>query len=141
MPWELQITNYELRNTKHGSGEISRAAYIAKSATDAPPVPGEKPAVIDRRYRTNSGGEDAAATEEREMMREYIRQLFSESGEASFGRTGSFLGLVLGSGWISFLVWTTHHLPDLQGLTIFISTLYGLSKTGETVQRVMGKKE
>jgi len=75
-----------------------------------------------------------------ETMREYIKQLFSESGEASFGRTGSFLGLVLGSGWVSFLVWTTHHLPDLQGLTVFISTLYGLSKTGETVQRVIGKK-
>jgi hypothetical protein len=81
-----------------------------------------------------------AAASER-TMREYIKQLFSESGEASFGRTGSFLGLVLGSGWVSFLVWTTHHLPDLQGLTIFISTLYGLSKTGETVQRVIGKKQ
>ena len=65
-------------------------------------------------------------------MREYIKQLFSESGTASFGRTGSFIGLVL--------VWTTHRLPDLQGLTVFISTLYGLSKTGETVQRVIGKK-
>lgn len=74
-------------------------------------------------------------------MRQYIRQLFSESGEASFGRTGSFFGLVLGGGWVSYLVWTTHHLPDLQGLTVFISTLYGLSKTGETVQRVAGKKD
>ena len=73
-------------------------------------------------------------------MREYVKQLFSEGGEASFGRTGSFLGLILAGGGVSFLVWTTHHLPDLQGLTVFISTLYGLSKTGETVQRVMGKK-
>ena len=76
-----------------------------------------------------------------QTMREYIKQLFSESGEASFGRTGSFFGLVLGGGWVSFLVWTTHHLPDLQGLTVFISTLYGLSKTGETVRRVVGKKD
>jgi hypothetical protein len=83
---------------------------------------------VDRRYKEKT-------------MREYVRQLFSESGTASFGRTGSFIGLVLGSGWVSFLVWTTHHLPDLQGLTVFISTLYGLSKTGETLQRVMGKKD
>jgi len=120
-------------------------------ALRAPALKGENPAVIDRRYSNpggedtaataNPGGEDTAATEERKTMREYFRTLFSESGEASFGRTGSFLGLVMGSGWISFLVWTTHHLPDLQGLTIFISTLYGLSKTGETVQRVIGKKE
>ena len=71
----------------------------------------------------------------------FISQLLSESGEASYGRSASFLALLMAIGWISFIVWKTHELPHLEGLTVFISTLYGLSKTGETVQRVMGKKD
>lgn len=74
------------------------------------------------------------------MMR-FINQLFSESGEASYGRTASFVTLMVAIGWISYLVWKTHQLPHLDGVTGFISMLYGLSKTGETVQRVMGKKQ
>jgi hypothetical protein len=73
-------------------------------------------------------------------MRLFCKQLFSESGEASFSRTGSFLALAAGCAWISFVVWKTHALPDLTGLTIFIATLYGLGKAGETVQRVAGKR-
>ncbi len=73
-------------------------------------------------------------------MRQFLKQLFSESGEASFSRTGSFMALALACGWVSYIVWKTHALPNLQGLTMFIGTLYGLGKTGETVQRVMGKK-
>jgi len=70
----------------------------------------------------------------------FYRHLFSESGEASYGRTASFLALVVAISWISYIVWETHQLPSLEGVTMFISTLYGLSKTGETVQRVLGKK-
>ncbi|MCL5671582.1 MAG: hypothetical protein M1423_09870 [Acidobacteria bacterium] len=71
----------------------------------------------------------------------FISQLFSESGEASYGRTASFITLVVAIGWISYIVWKTHELPHLEGITGFISMLYGLSKTGETFQRVMGKKQ
>ncbi len=74
-------------------------------------------------------------------MRQFLKQLFSESGEASFSRTGSFLALLLACGWVSYIVWKTHALPSLQGLTLFIGTLYGLGKTGETVQRIAGKKQ
>jgi hypothetical protein len=74
-------------------------------------------------------------------MREYIGQLFSESGEASYGRTASFITLLVAIVWISYIVWKTHELPHLEGVTAFISMLYGLSKTGETVQRVLGKKQ
>jgi len=70
----------------------------------------------------------------------FISQLLSESGEASYGRTASLMALLVAIGWISFIVWKTHDLPHLEGITVFISTLYGLSKTGETVQRVLGKK-
>lgn len=74
-------------------------------------------------------------------MTAFLKQLFSESGEASFSRTGSFAALVAGCAWVSAIVWTTRTLPNLSGLTIFISTLYGLGKAGETVQRVVGKKD
>lgn len=74
-------------------------------------------------------------------MRNFLRQLFSESGEASFSRTGSFVALGASCAWVTQIVWTTHQLPSLEGLTLFISTLYGLGKAGETVQRVMGKKQ
>lgn len=73
-------------------------------------------------------------------MKQYLKQLFSDSGEASFSRLGSSVALAAGCGWISFVVWKTHALPHFQGLTIFIATLYGLGKAGETVQRVGGKK-
>lgn len=69
-------------------------------------------------------------------MRIFIQQLFSESGRASFSRTGSFLALVAALAWVTEIVWTTHQLPELQGLTLFISMLYGLGKAGETLQRV-----
>jgi hypothetical protein len=42
---------------------------------------------------------------------------------------------------VTKIVWTTHQLPNLEGLVLFISTLYGLGKAGETIQRVAGKKE
>ncbi len=74
-------------------------------------------------------------------MREFLKQLFSESGEASFSRTGSFLALGISCVWVTYIVWTTRALPNLEGLTLFIGTLYGLGKTGETVQRVAGKRQ
>jgi hypothetical protein len=70
----------------------------------------------------------------------FIRQLFSESGEASFSRISSFLALTAACGWVSKIVWTTHQLPHLEGLALFIATFYGVGKTGETIQRVAGKK-
>ncbi|MBI4164719.1 MAG: hypothetical protein HY508_03175 [Acidobacteria bacterium] len=74
-------------------------------------------------------------------MKQFLSQLFSESGTASFSRVGTFLALVSACVWVSRIVWKTAALPGLEGLTIFIATLYGLGKAGETVQRVFGKKE
>jgi hypothetical protein len=70
----------------------------------------------------------------------FLRQLFSESGEASFSRLSSFMALAAACAWVSKIVWTTHQLPHLEGLALFISTFYGLGKAGETIQRVSGKK-
>lgn len=73
-------------------------------------------------------------------MLTYLRQLFSESGEASFSRAGAFVALISACVWVSYLVWRTGALPSLEGLTFFIVGLYGLGKAGETVQRVLGNK-
>jgi hypothetical protein len=73
-------------------------------------------------------------------MRNFLRELFSESGTASFSRLGTFVALISGCIWVSRIVWKTGALPGLEGLTLFIGTLYGLGKAGETVARVLGPK-
>ncbi len=73
-------------------------------------------------------------------MGNFLKLLFSESGEASFSRIGSFTALLCSCAWISYIVWRTGALPGLEGLTFFISSFYGLGKAGETVQRVLGSK-
>jgi hypothetical protein len=73
-------------------------------------------------------------------MKNFLCRLFSESGEASFSRVGSFLALIFSLGWLTYIVWKTHTVPGLEGLTFFIGSLYGVGKAGETVQRVMGSE-
>jgi threonine/homoserine efflux transporter RhtA len=73
-------------------------------------------------------------------MGTYLKQLFSESGEASFSRIGSAIALVAACVWVTYIVWRTRALPGLEGPTFFIAGLYGLGKAGETVQRILGNK-
>ena len=74
-------------------------------------------------------------------MKAFFQQLFSDSGTSSFSRVGSFLALLFACSWISYIVWKTRALPSFEGVTVFISTLYGLGKMGETVQRYIGTKQ
>lgn len=74
-------------------------------------------------------------------MKNFLQHLFSESGEASFSRVGSFLALVFSLGWLSYIVWKTRAVPGLEGITFFVSSLYGLGKAGQTIQRMMGGKQ
>ncbi len=71
-------------------------------------------------------------------MRDFVKKIFSESGEASWSRVGSFLALIAGVAWVGWIVYWTRALPALDGLTFFIGTLYGLGKAGETAQRILG---
>ena len=73
-------------------------------------------------------------------MKAFVSHLFSESGEASFSRVGSFLALIFSLGWLTYIVWKTQAIPGLEGLTLFIGSLYGVGKVGETIQRVMKEK-
>jgi len=74
-------------------------------------------------------------------MKPFLQSLFSETGTASFSRVGSFVALLFSCGWITFIVWKTRALPGLEGVTIFIASLYALGKTNETVQRYIGTKQ
>jgi len=73
-------------------------------------------------------------------MKTYLKQLFSESGEASFSRVGSFLALICALGWLTYIVWETRVVPSLDGVTFFVGSLYGLGKAGQTLQRMFGGK-
>jgi hypothetical protein len=74
-------------------------------------------------------------------MRKFLSELFSESGQASFSRVGTFVALVSACVWVSRIVWKTGALPGLEGLTLFIASLYGLGKAGETVAKLLGPKQ
>jgi hypothetical protein len=72
-------------------------------------------------------------------MSEFVKQLFSESGLASFSRVGSFLALLAACVWVTLIVWHTRVLPALDGVTFFICSLYALGKAGQTMQRLGGR--
>jgi hypothetical protein len=74
-------------------------------------------------------------------MKLFFGQLFSDSGCASFSRVGSCVALVFSCLWVSYIVWKTGALPALDGLTLFIVSLYGLGKAGETMQHYFGTKQ
>jgi len=71
-------------------------------------------------------------------MREWIKKLFSESGEASMSRTAAFIALVFACGWVTYLVIKNGALPDLHGIALFVGTPYGLGKIGETIAKFQG---
>lgn len=68
----------------------------------------------------------------------YLKDLFSNSSKASFGRIGAFIALVASIVWVSWVVYHTNVIPDLGGPSLFIGTLYGLSKAGDTAQAFSG---
>jgi hypothetical protein len=68
----------------------------------------------------------------------FLKQLFSESGEASFSRVRSFVALLCSCFWVTDIVMRTGNLPGLDGLTFFIGSLYGLGKAGETCSESWG---
>lgn len=69
----------------------------------------------------------------------FFRELLSDSGAVSFGRMGALVALAASCLWVSWVVYKTSALPDLGGVALFIGTLYGLSKAGETVQWMKGE--
>ena len=70
----------------------------------------------------------------------FLKQLFSDQPGVSFGRFGCFLALAAGIVWVTRIVWKTNILPDLSGLTFFVSSLYLVGKGVGTVRTIFGKE-
>ena len=71
----------------------------------------------------------------------FLRDLFSESSTASFGRVGAGIALVASIMWISWVVYKSSAIPDLGGVSLFIGTLYGLSAAKSTVKAFSGTSD
>lgn len=62
----------------------------------------------------------------------WLKALFSESSEISFGRVMSFLSLGAVIFWVSWIVVKTCTLPNLWDSVLFVSPWYALTKGGQT---------
>lgn len=70
----------------------------------------------------------------------FLDEAISDGEQASFGRLGSLIALIFSCIWISILVWRVEDFSGLPNLAIFIgaccafiTALYGVSKTGDTI--------
>lgn len=72
---------------------------------------------------------------------QFLNDLFSEKGTASFGRVGAFIALIASIVWVSWVVYQEKKIPELGGVALFIGTLYGLSKAGQVVQSFSGNQQ
>lgn len=65
----------------------------------------------------------------------YLKNVFSGSSEASFGRFGAGSVLFMTHAWITFLVVKNHALPDMTGPSAFLTSgvvaCYGTAKVAE----------
>jgi hypothetical protein len=76
----------------------------------------------------------------------WLKTLFSESGDVSFGRVCCFLWILFCIGWDTYriIVLKDHPLPtesDLFGQAGVALALYGASKTGESFQKVFSNRK
>jgi len=70
----------------------------------------------------------------------FLKELISDQPGVSFGRFGALLALVASITWVTRIVWLTATLPDLSGITFFISSLYLVGKGIGTVRAIFGKE-
>lgn len=69
----------------------------------------------------------------------WVKGIFSESdGKASFTRIATAFLIAAAIVWVTRLVWVNHALPDFGGLTLFISTLYGLNQAKSVASSITG---
>lgn len=66
-------------------------------------------------------------------MASFFREVLSDDGVGSFGRTGSMISLLAAIGWVTFLVIKTHMIPSLEGPIAFLSAPYLITKASSTI--------
>lgn len=52
----------------------------------------------------------------------------SKDGVFSFARVGSAAALIMGIVWASYIVFTTKVIPNLDGVALLTTSLYGVNK-------------
>jgi len=65
-----------------------------------------------------------------------LSKLFTAEPGASFSRFASFIALMFSCAWVTHLVWHNNALPDLGGITLFVSAVYGMGKAADLYARV-----
>jgi len=68
-------------------------------------------------------------------MKDFFKQLFSDSPGASFGRAASAWLIVAVTAWISFFLWKNSHFPDV----VTIAALNALALSPYTLGKGIGK--
>lgn len=64
-------------------------------------------------------------------MGQFLKGVFSEAdGTPSFSRIATAILVGFACGWVTHIVWHKHEMPDLLGLSAFITVLYGVNKIG-----------
>lgn len=75
-------------------------------------------------------------------MLKFIQEVFSDAGSGSFSRCGSAAIILFCLVWTSHVVYKTHQLPDMGGVSMFMSsgvgTLYGINKAGGIFAAIKG---
>lgn len=65
----------------------------------------------------------------------WIFGIFSDpEGNAEFGAVLSLLAFLAALGWVTYLVYRNHQLPDLGGPTMFVSGTFGLHKITNAIK-------
>lgn len=72
-----------------------------------------------------------------------LREIMNDpaTGQLSWGRCASTFALLAATVWITRIVWHSHSLPGLDGITAFIIGPYGANKVGTALQGIASKKD
>jgi hypothetical protein len=72
----------------------------------------------------------------------FMKSVLSEDGQGSYSRTAAMAIVLASIGWVSHVVWKTHALPDLTGVSAFVcSTVgfhYGVNKASDIIGAIKG---
>jgi hypothetical protein len=72
----------------------------------------------------------------------FLKEALSESnGTGSFSRVASAVIITSTIVWISFLVFTTHTMPDLAGPTLFMASGSGVTYGTNKLSSALGGKD
>lgn len=68
----------------------------------------------------------------------WIKECFSDNGTVSYSRCGSGAITLACLVWVSYVVLRTRALPDMQGVSLFLSTGVGVHYGSNKLQGIVG---